>query len=91
MEVIYISKILIGRIVTSGMSGTIFKYQSDSDLVGIVEGLIDNDVPFFYESEGSSPVAVLQSLIEKKLLTKTFKAISWIDPDDYQIYDMPAC
>ena len=92
MEVTYISKIQDGRIETSGLSGSTFKYKNESDLVQIVEGLIDNDVPFVYDSTDSSPVAVLQGLIEKSLLSKNFKAIAWYeDPDDYQIYDMSEC
>jgi len=87
----YVSMIQNGRIETSGLPINTYTFENDSELVQIVEELIENDVAFVDSISGWHPVAILENLIDKQLLTKNFKAITWTGPNKYRIYDVIKC
>lgn len=88
MKIKYVTQIQNNKVITSGIFGKSYKYSDDSELAEIVDRLIDEGFCFVDEPAGWPPAAVLKTLQEKKLLNKSFTAITWSGPNQYRTYQV---
>jgi len=88
MKIIYVTQIQNNKVTTSGIFAKSYKYSDDPELAQIVDRLIDEGFCFVDEPAGWPPAAVLKTLQEKKLLNKSFTAISWSGPNQYRTYQV---
>ena len=84
----YVSVIQNGKIQTSGLPQNTYTFENDLELVQIIEKFIDDDVAFVDSISGWHPVAILENLIDRQLLTRNFKAITWSGPNECRVYDV---
>jgi len=86
MNIKYVTQIQNNKVITSGIFGKSYKYSDYPELAEIVDRLIDEGLYFVDEPAGWPPAAMLKTLQEKKLLNKSFTAITWSGPDQYRTY-----
>ena len=73
----YVTNIDNGRISTSEFFGKTWKYSDESELIEVIQKLIELNYAFVYQPGGWPPAAILEDLQERGLLDKEFTAITW--------------
>jgi hypothetical protein len=88
MKIKYVTQIQNNKVLTSGIFGKSYKYSDDTELAEIVDKLINEGFCFVDEPAGWPPATVLKTLQGKKLLNKSFTAITWSGPGQYRMYQV---
>jgi hypothetical protein len=86
----YVSLIQNGRVHTSGEQVSRFEFTNDVELASVVARLIDDGFAFVDEPAGWPPAEVLRELIEKGILNRSFKAVTWTGPGMFRIEEVAA-
>jgi hypothetical protein len=88
MKIKHVSKIQDGKISVSDRDNDL-RYRNETEILDLIEGLIEDGYAFTDEPAGWSPSAVLQDMKAKGIFNKAFTAITWSGPNDHRVFKVP--